>query len=325
MDTSALASSPAVQIRAWRLPASYFGMVLGLSGIGQSWRLAAKFWNLPAAIGEAVLVLAATVWASLLVLYIVQAIKRPYVAREEFRHPVQGGTPALLGISTLLMVLAVARYSMTAAWILAIAGVGWHLAFALAHTGDMWRGGRRMLDTAPSLYLPTVAGNFTSAAALGALGHSDWGWLFLGAGVFSWLALESLIIQRLWQPDAMPAVQRPLIGIQFAPPVVCGMAWLNLAPGSTDHWLLMLWGYGLFQLLLGLRLWRWLGEQPFAPSYWAYTFGIASTTVMALKLAISGVPVAQTLALPIFIGANLFIGVLTLRTAELFVKGKLGR
>lgn len=32
----------------------------------------------------------------------------------------------------------------------------------------MWKGGRSALDTAPTLYLPMVAGNFTSAAALGA-------------------------------------------------------------------------------------------------------------------------------------------------------------
>ena len=157
----------------------------------------------------------------------------------------------------------------------------------------------------------------------GALGHPDWGWLFLGAGVFSWLALESLIIQRLWHPKVMPAKQRPLLGIQFAPPVVCGMAWLMLAPGSTDHWLLMLWGYGLFQLLLGIRLGAWLGEEPFAPSYWAYTFGIASATVCCLKLAYYDVPVARALAVPIFIGANGFIGYLALRTFKLFLTRKL--
>jgi tellurite resistance protein len=321
MDTQVV--SPRTPPRLGRLPAAHFGMVLGLSGLGQSWRLAVSYWHVPPVIGEAVLALAGAVWASLLVFYAVQAVSRPVQTRAEFAHPVQGSTPALIGIATLLMTLAVARYSMIAAWVFALAGIGWHLFFALMHTGGLWRGGRDMLDTAPSLYLPTVAGNFTSAAALGALGHSDWGWLFLGAGVFSWLALESLIVMRLWQPDGLPRPQRPLIGIQFAPPVVCGMAWLNLAPGTTDHWLLMLWGYGLFQLLLGLRLWRWLGETPFAPSYWAYTFGIASTTVCALKLALSGVPVAQTLALPIFLGANAFIGTLTVRTALLLVKGKL--
>jgi Tellurite resistance protein and related permeases len=310
---------------ALRVPASYFGIVLGLSGLGQSWRQAARLWHLPTIFGEFIVWAAAAVWFSLLVLYGLQALKAAEEVRIEFRHPIQGGAPALIGIATLLMVLAFAPYNTAVAWTLAVAGIGWHLIFALAHTGQLWQGGRSRQDTAPSLYLPTVAGNFTSAAALGALGHADWGWLFLGAGVFSWLALESLMIQRFWHGDAVPAVQRPLIGIQFAPPAVCAMAWLVLDPGSSDHWLLMLWGYGIFQLLIGLRLWFWLGEQKFAPSYWAYTFGIASTTTVALKLAAAHVPAAITLAPVIFIGANLFIGTLLLRTAYLLVTGKLLR
>lgn len=297
------------------LPASFFGMVLGLSGLGQAWRVAVRLWDMPAAIGEGVLLLSALVWAALLVAYVLQAIRYPQVTRSEFQHPVQGGTPALLAVSTLLIVLAVLPYSRSLAWVLATAGIIWHLAFSLWHTGALWQGGRDSLDTAPTLYLPTVAGSFTSAAALGALGHPDWGWLFLGTGIFSWLSLESLIIQRLWQPSALPAAQRPLLGIQFAPAVVCAMAWLILDPGSTDPWLLMLWGYGLFQLMLGIRLGAWLGAQPFSPSYWAYTFGIAAATICGLKLALAGVAAAQILAIPIFVGANLFIGYLTLRTA----------
>lgn len=305
------------------LPVSFLGMVLGLAGLGQAWRLAHRLWGAPAAIGEALLLLAAAVWASLLIAYLLQTVKKPAVAIAEFHHPVQGSTAALIGVSTLLMVLAVVPYSVPVAWALASAGIAWHLVFSLWHTGQLWQGGHKAVHTLPAIYLPTVAGNFTSAAALGALGHADWGWLFLGAGVFSWFALESLIFQRLWQAPPVPAPQRPLIGIEFAPPVVCAMAWLMLDPVGHDHWLLMLWGYGLFQLMLGLRLWRWLGDQPFAPSYWAYTFGVASATVVGLKLALDGIPVASVLVLPVFVGANLFIGYLAIRTAVLLVRARM--
>lgn len=305
------------------LPASFFGMVLGFSGLGQAWRVAVSLWGMPREIGEGLLLLATLVWLALLAGYILQALRNPAVIRNEFQHPVQGSTPALLAVATLLISLAALPYSRPLAYLLAATGICWHLAFSLWHTGNLWQGGRDALDTAPTLYLPTVAGNFTSAAALGGLGHADWGWLFLGAGVFSWLALESLIIQRLWQPKALPTPQRPLLGIQFAPPVVCAMAWLLLSPGSTDHWLLMLWGYGLFQLLLGIRLGSWLGAQPFSPSYWAYTFGVAAATVTGLKLALAGIGAAQILAIPVFIGANLFIAYLALRTAHLFFTRRL--
>ena len=310
------------------LPASFFGMVLGLSGLGQAWRVAVALWGAPRAVGEAVLALAALIWAILLLGYVAQAISHPATVREEFEHPVQGGAPALLGVSTLLIVLAVLPYSRLMAWLLAAGGIGWHLAFSLWHTGYMWQGGRDPLDDVPTLYLPTVAGNFTSAAALGALGHPDWGWLFLGSGLFSWLAIEPLIIRRLWRAEGVPAPQRPLFGIQFAPPVVCAMAWLTLVPNAaiaTDHWLPMMLGYGLFQLLLGLRLKSWLGEQPFAPNYWSFTFGVAATAVSALKLALAGVGAARALAIPVFAGANLFIGYLFIRTALLFAGRLLAR
>lgn len=305
------------------IPASYFGMILGLAGLGQAWRVAARLWGLPAVAGEAVLAVAALVWLLLLAGYLRKALRQPEAVRQEFLHPVQGGTPALLAIATLLIAIAAVPYSPLLAWALTLPAIAWHLAFALWHTGELWQGGRDPIHTLPSLYLPTVGGNFVSAAALGALGQPDWGWLFLGAGFFSWLALESLIVQRLWHVTAVPPPQRPLIGIQFAPPVVCAMAWLAIEPANTSPWLLMLWGYGLFQLLLGLRLWRWLGETPFAPSYWAYTFGVAAATVSVLKFALAGIPAAQLLAVPVFVGANLFIGTLAFRTAALAFAGRL--
>jgi tellurite resistance protein len=305
------------------LPASFFGMVLGLSGLGQAWRIAVPLWHMPGWIGEALLLLTSLLWLALLIRYIAQALRNPGATGREFRHPVQGSTPALLAVATLLIALAALPYSRPLAVLLTVAGIGWHLAFALWHTGTMWQGGRDAADAVPTLYLPTVAGNFISAAALAALGHADWGWLFLGAGVFSWLTLESLLVGRLWHAAPLPVPQRPMLGIQFAPPVVCAMAALLLSPGSTAPWLLMLWGYGLFQLLLGVRLGRWLGAQPFAPSYWSYTFGIAATTVCSVKLALAGVAAAQILAIPIFIGANLFIGYLSVRTVHLLCSGRL--
>lgn len=310
-------------IRHTTLPASLFGIVLGLSGMGQAWRVAVPLWGMPDWIGESLLLLAALIWFMLLMMYLIQALHHLEVLRSEFQHPVQGSTPALLAISTLLIALAVLPYSRFLAWTFTVAGICWHLVFSLWHTGKMWQGGRDALNTAPTLYLPTVAGNFTSAAALGALGFADWGWLFLGAGVFSWLALESLVIQRLLHIEAMPLQQRPLIGIQFAPPVVCAMAWQVLSGGGSDHWLLMLWGYGLFQLLLGIRLGRWLGAQPFSPAYWAYTFGVAAATVTGLKLALAGIGAAKVLAIPVFIGANLFIAYLAVRTVYLLLTRQL--
>jgi tellurite resistance protein len=53
-----------------RVPASMFGIVLGLAGLGLCWRLAHRTWGMPAAIGEIILALASLVWAVLIIGYI---------------------------------------------------------------------------------------------------------------------------------------------------------------------------------------------------------------------------------------------------------------
>lgn len=307
-------SSKVVSFRVPSVPASTFSVVLGVSGLGQSWRVAEHLWGINARVGEGLLVLATAVWASLLCAYIVHVIRHPEMIRGEFEHPVAGGTPALLGVATFLISQAVTIWSTSWAWALLIAGVIWHLMFSAWHTGTLWLGGRQPDDTAPTLYLPTVAGSFTGAAAFGALNQPSWGWLFLGTGVFSWLALEPLIIQRLWSGNSLPVAQRSLLGIQFAPPVVCASAMLVIEPGLPAEWLLMLLGYGLFQTLVGVRLKSWLKEQPFGYTWWAFSFGVVSGTVVCLKLAVRGVPSAIALSWPVFIGANLFISYLGVRT-----------
>jgi tellurite resistance protein len=97
------------------LPASFVGMVLGLSGLGQAWRIAVALWDMRSAIGEGLLLLSALVWAELLVAYVLQAIRYPEIVHSEFQHPVQSGTPALTVVSTLLIVLAVLPYSRSVA------------------------------------------------------------------------------------------------------------------------------------------------------------------------------------------------------------------
>jgi tellurite resistance protein len=54
------------------LPATFFGMVLGLGGLGNGWRAAARVWGAPALIGEALSLAAALVWLVWLVLYVLK-------------------------------------------------------------------------------------------------------------------------------------------------------------------------------------------------------------------------------------------------------------
>lgn len=138
--------------------------------------------------------------------------------------------------------------------------------------------------TTPGLYLPTVANNFISTMACGALGFSDAGLVFLGAGVFSWLSLEPAILQRLRSAGELPTPLRTSLGIQLAPALVACSAWLSVNGGEADTFAKLLFGYGLLQLLFMLRLMPWYLRQPFNASFWSFSFGISALATTGLYL-----------------------------------------
>ena len=306
------------------VPASFFGIVLGLAGIGNGWRLAAAIWGVPAIVGEICFAVTLAVWFIVACLYVGKWIVARDAAIAELHHPILCCFIGLGGVSTLLIAVAAIPYSMTAAWLLF--WIGWiaQFGFAIYRTGNLWQGGRDANTTTPVLYLPLVAGNFVATLALGNLGHPEWGILFFGAGMFAWLAVESIILYRLYIHEALPLPLRPLLGIQLAPPAVAAGAWLSINGGHIDMFVQCLIGYALLQAILLLRLTQWIGQQPFSASYWAFSFGVTALPAACLRLTTLGVtgPIAQ-MALPLFVFANVFIGILVVRTLILIARGRL--
>ena len=306
------------------IPASFFGMILGLVGLGSCWRVAVKIWHVPVWIGEAIMLLAASVWLLLLVLYVSKWLWAREDALLELAHPVFCCFIGLVPLSTALMALAIAPYAHGIAVLLFVIGATGQLGFGVYRSGQLWMGGRSPETTTPVLYLPTVAGGFVSAIVASTLGYRDWGVLFFGAGMFSWLALESIIMHRLYLLAALPKPLRPTLGIQLAPPVVGCVAYLGLTSGQPDAFAQILFGYGLLQALILLRLMSWLFQQPFAASYWAFTLGVAALALAALHFVERGMTgMMEGLAGLLFLGANIVIGSIAWGTVQLLLRGQL--
>ena len=306
------------------IPASFFGIILGLVGLGNCWRVAAKIWQLPTWIGEIIMLIAISVWLILLLLYMGKWLWAREEALAEFRHPILCCFMGLVPVSTLLVALAIAPYSHPIAVALFAIGAIGQLGFGVYRSGRLWMGGRTPETTTPVLYLPTVAGSFVSAIVASALGDRDLGVLFFGMGLFSWLALESIVMQRLYLLEALPKPLRPTLGIQLAPPVVGCVAYLGITSGQPDPFALILLGYGLMQALILLRLIPWWSQQPFAASYWAFTFGIAALALSALRFVERGMSGGiEIMAIVLFISANIAIGCIAFGTLRLLLLGKL--
>ncbi|BBQ16235.1 dicarboxylate transporter/tellurite-resistance protein TehA [Klebsiella pneumoniae] len=306
------------------LPAGYFGMVLGTIGMGFAWRYASTLWPVSRSIGDGLVTLAMAMWVLLSMAFISRAIRFPASVLREMRHPVSSNFVSLFPATTLLVAIGLAPWCRPLAIGLFVPGVALQLAYAAWQSGGLWRGNHPREATTPGLYLPTVANNFISAMACGALGFSDAGLVFLGAGVFSWLSLEPAILQRLRSAGELPTPLRTSLGIQLAPALVACSAWLSVNGGEADTFAKLLFGYGLLQLLFMLRLMPWYLRQPFNASFWSFSFGISALATTGLHLGQArGDGFFHHLAMPLFIFSNLVVGLLLLRTALLLVSGKL--
>ena len=306
------------------IPASFFGIILGLVGLGNCWRVAAKLWHLPMWIGESIMLLGVIVWLVLLLLYFGKWLWAWEEAVAEFQHPVLCCFIGLVPVSSLLVSLAIAPYFQAiAVGLFVISAIG-QLSFGVYRSGQFWMGGRKPETTTPILYLTAVAGSFVSTIAASALGYREWGALLFGMGLFSWLSLESIIMQRLYLLEALPKLLRPTLGIQLAPPAVGCVAYLSLTSGQPDIFAQMLLGYSLLQAVILLRLLPWLLAQPFNASYWAFTLGVAALSLASLHCVERGMTgMMVDLAVILFIGANFVISSIALGTVRLLLRGKL--
>jgi len=318
-----------MKISSIAVPASFIGLVLGLVGLGDCWRVAAKPWGYPHVIDEAVMAVAFAVWVLVMALYIGKWLWARDEAIAELNHPVQNCFIGLSGVATMLAAVAIAPpHSTGLPLALAVVGGAITLAYGVYFTARQWTGERELETASPALYLPTVAGNFVTAFVSGYFGHEALGELFLGAGMLSWLALESLISHRMTFVKAMAPPMRPAMGIMLAPPVVGCLAYLFVTGGVSgtkpDLFAQALLGYGLFQMALLLRLLPWIAKQPFGASYWAFSFGVTALAFDAIVFMLRGqTGYIEWLCVALFVLANLTMAILIVGTLWRLTQGKL--
>jgi tellurite resistance protein len=306
------------------VPASFFSIVLGLAGLANAWRIAHALWDMPAWIGEVLMLIAAAVWLVVAALFAAKWTFRRGEARAEADNLVQCCFIGLAGVATMLIAQGAIPYSLGLAWVLFALGATFTIGFTLWRTGLLWQGGRPVGAATAVLYLPSGAGGFVTGATAAALGAPDWGQLAFGAALFSWLAIDSVLLHRLYTEPAMVPALRPTMGIQLAPPAVGAATYLAVGGGAPDVFAHMLLGYAILQALLLARLMPWIGAQKFTASYWAFTFGATALAGAAMRLVQHGDTGALPILAPIlFVLANLLVLAIAAATIGLVLKGEL--
>jgi tellurite resistance protein len=125
------------------IPASFFGMPLGLIALGLAWRSAAAVWRVPPLIEKSLIWGGSLLWTYLLVVYLAKWFWHREAAEHEFKDAVQCCFVGLAGVVALLASIGLAPQVPKLAFVLFLLGSVWTLAFGLYRTGRLWMGGRK--------------------------------------------------------------------------------------------------------------------------------------------------------------------------------------
>ncbi len=306
-----------------RVPAAFFAMVLGLGGLSNGWRMAAKLWGMPVVVADALALLAFAVWALVAALMVAKWTTAPMAAKAEALHPVAGGFLALAPLSGMIASLAVLPlFGIVSEALLAVL-IAAQIAFALWYVGRLWTGGRPAEATTPVLYLPTVGGSFVAGMAFVALGLRDAGQMAFGAGLIAWIVIEAFLWPRLLTLPSLPVPMRASIGIHMAPPAVGLVSWMAVSEGAPGPVAYGLLGYALLQAAVMARLVPWIRQQPFGAPYWAFSFAVAALPLGAMRMLDRGAGDTVALLAPgLFVLANLIIGGFFVASVIRLVQGR---
>lgn len=307
------------------LPVTLFSIAIGLLAWSQLWSYATVLWQLPLQYAHVARGIALSVWFILLVVFVWQRVFVARLSVDALKQLTASPLMALLLVATLLASIQLQPWFATAAFALFIVALLLQLWFGLWWMGRFWQGLQPADEHYASIYLPAVAQNLVASMAASVFGWPNLAALLFGAGVFSWLAIESLVMRRAARSDVVPVAQRPVQGIQIAPAVVTGLAYLMLQPGAAHLVVKMLLGYGCYQLLLAIRILPWTFKAGVHMGFWAFSFGVMACAQIAVLLAqnVGAEQIWQFLSVLLFTLANIVVVLLLAVTWRVTARGKL--
>ncbi|WP_432481332.1 dicarboxylate transporter/tellurite-resistance protein TehA [Moraxella sp. ZY200743] len=265
-------------------PIAFFGIPMGLGALSIAWYRAENVFLVSHYVSTALGLGAFAIWLFLFILYVCKAVSSPKHFLGELHYSARLSLPVLILIGAMVVgeIWVLWGYvNIGQAFI--IASILLQLSYNVWQIGSLWRGDTFTQNTTlPHFYLPTIAGNFISANALALLGYKDLALLFFGAGMFAWMMFEPVLLQHIRTQSVVKEL-RATFGIILAPAFVGASAYISVV-GTVDIFVKMLFGYGILQLLFLLRLLPWIAKGGVGPSFWSFSFGLASMANVSVLL-----------------------------------------
>jgi len=303
------------------LPITLFTTVMGLGGLTIATENLERHFAVPGYVSMALLSLTTVVWLSLVIAYVTKWIRFPSAVRAELDHPIRLSFFPASSIGLILIATSFYPYlpSLTNVlwWIAVVA----QLAFTLLILNRWIHSEHFTVEhNSPAWFIPIVA-NLLVPIAGAPLGHEEISYFFFAIGIVFWLPLMAISLNRSFFFAPIPQKLMPTLFILIVPPAIGFTAWTALHGGKLDDFGRVLYFVGLFMTLMVISQWRKFVGLPFALTWWAFSFPLASITIASfLYFSLVGEMFFLVLAVSLYVVLVLVVATLVVRTIALVAR-----
>lgn len=267
-------------------PASFFGMIMGITGLSIAFLTLSK--QMPSLAGFAQLTVGVATLLAIVLgsLYSYKLVRFLPEVRAEMKHPIKMNFIPAISISMLLLSVAfyaleqtvVSQWLWTIGSVLQISLTYWvlynwvhHDFFTPEHSNPAW-----FIPIVGNIIVPIVGVHHAPM---------ELNWFFFSVGIVFWIVVKSVLVNRIIFHAPMPQKLIPTLFIFIAPPAVGFISYLALNGHQLNQFAMVLFFFGVAMTLLMLVSVHKFVKLNFALSWWAFTFPIAAMVIASYQMA----------------------------------------
>ncbi|MDY0121724.1 MAG: SLAC1 anion channel family protein [Sulfurimonas sp.] len=261
-------------------PVMMFAIVMGLSGLTIALQKIEHIIGGLGALAYLFAMIDSLVFLAVLFFYTLKMFKYFDEVKKEFNHPVRINFFAASAISFLLISIVYQEINTTIALYSFIIGAVMQTFFTF-YTISFWINKNMQIEHSnPAWFIPIV-GNILVPVAGADFADVNLLMYFFSVGVFFWIILTSVLINRIIFHHQLAVKFVPTLFIFIAPPAVALIAYVRMFD-TFDIFASMLYNLSIFFSFLLLFMIKNFVKLKFFISWWAFTFPLAAMSIASI-------------------------------------------
>jgi len=267
-------------------PASFFGMIMGLTGLSIAFIHLSKVYEGTTILADISILFTVVLMVVLLSVYTYKTLRFPKEVVAELKHPIKMNFVPAISISLLLLSIAfyalgyatLSQYSWIIGAAIQLALTYWvlynwvhHDFFTPEHSNPAW-----FIPIVGNIIVPIVGVHHAPV---------ELSWFFFSIGIIFWIVVKSILVNRIIFHTPLQERLIPTLFIFIAPPAVGFISYLALNNHELNQFAMVLYYFGLaMTLLMFVSVGNFI-KLNFALSWWAFTFPLAAMSIASYQMA----------------------------------------